>query len=81
MRITLLHTPMLLLFVVCQYANAQHETVPTPPATDKVQLAVEKPTKPDGDRWVDKTMLLWVHFANRDAAIDEVWVSSAPAKP
>ena len=47
----------------------------------EVEGKLGKPTKPDGDRWVDKTMLLWVHFANRDAAIDEVWVSAAPAKP
>ena len=46
-----------------------------------VEAKLGKPIEPDGDRWIDKTMLLWVHFAERDAAIEEVWVSAAPAKP
>lgn len=48
----------------------------------EVEAKLGKPT--GADRWVDKddkTLLLWVHFAKKDAAIEEVWVSAAPAKP
>jgi hypothetical protein len=44
-----------------------------------VEQKLGKPTTPD--RWIDKTLLLWVHFTKREAGIEEVWVSAAPAKP
>jgi len=36
-----------------------------------------KPIETNGNRWVNNSMLLWLHFTDEDTAIDEVWVSAA----
>ena len=36
-----------------------------------------KPTQTSGNRWVDNSMVLWVHFQDEGTAIDSVWLSTA----
>ena len=53
-------------------------------ATDdrkRVEAKLGKLAKSGGDRWVDQTTELCVHFADNGTAIEEVWVSAVPAKP
>lgn len=52
-------------------------------ATDdrkQVENKLGKPTVARGDRWLDGALDVWVHFAEKEAAIEEVWVLAAPAK-
>ncbi len=36
-----------------------------------------EPTQDSGNRWVEKSIVLWVHFQDEDTAIDAVWLSPA----
>jgi hypothetical protein len=52
-------------------------------ATDRrkeIENKLGQPTQPGGDLWIGESMLLWVHFEEKVAAISEVWVSAPPAK-
>ncbi len=63
------------------YSHPLPSTLNPADSRKDVEGKLGKPTNPGGDRWVKKKVLLWVHFAEGDAAIDEIWVSAAPVKP